>query len=691
MKKVLSIALILALALSLFAGCKDGGEDVATSALGDAKAYLEEMYQTGEKNEVMVLDRDKEVLSVVTIDGVTYPVEWSITVTEGASDAVKIGTTDTANHVIIDLPDTAETDILFTAVATVKDAEGKTEAATFSYKMICTLGDLEFLDKAYALNDGEKLSGTPSLTGDIVEVKTPWDEATQSITIVMQVGEATDKLVQCLDLKGDYVDGLVVGDNICVQGVLGKVDGIVGFESGCTLVYVNKADGSDPSASDNTTDSTTMEGDSTTLDEGASNITDNNATQGGNNNATQGGNKTTQGGNKTTTKNNQGGNKTTANSTPTKLSVVKDKAKILKDAFALGENECTPYIAELTGKVLQTEAYNEKYGSVTVTIDVDGKTIECYQMKGNGCDKVKAGDTLTVRGVIKNYFYEGATKGKVEFAWHEASGTEVQLVKLVSVAAQDLSTPEKILAAAKKLKNGESLQKDVTLTGEVLDVETAYSAEYDNITVNIRVNGTDIKCYRMKGNGIDKIQPGDKVTVMGKIKNFNGIIEFDTGCQMTKRVAGTNNNKKLSVVESPKAGVAYKFGMVQPNANKDAVYYLKGDMSGFYMATSSNSAAAVDVYLEETSGGYYLYAMVGGKKQYINMVLSSDGAHVNGAYESTAKTVYTYDTSAKTLVAEMTKNGETAPYWFGTRNDKSYTTVGPCATEYDGFYCQFYA
>jgi len=29
-------------------------------------------------------------------------------------------------------------------------------------------------------------------------------------------------------------------------------------------------------------------------------------------------------------------------------------------------------------------------------------------------------------------------------------------------------------------------------------------------------------------------------------------------------------------------------------------------------------------------------------------------------------------------------------YWFGTRNDKDYDTVGPVKTEYNGFYCQFY-
>jgi hypothetical protein len=66
------------------------------------------------------------------------------------------------------------------------------------------------------------------------------------------------------------------------------------------------------------------------------------------------------------------------------------------------------------------------------------------------------------------------------------------------------------------------------------------------------------------------------------------------------------------------------------------------------------------------------------------MVVS--GTHVNGAYEATASTVYTYDATAKTLIAVVNDKD----YWFGTRNDKNFTTVGPCATSYNGFYCQFY-
>ena len=448
MKKILSIALVLILSLSLLAGCgakKDEGKpqddnNAATSNLDSAKAFLENLiYGTAYKpGVIMTIAKDKEVVASVTVDGVSYPIDWSIEITEGAADSVKIGEADTANHVAIILPEVAETDIYFSAIATIKGNDDSTVKATFKYKMACTLGELEILDKAYGLADGEKIGGTPSLTGDIVEIKVPYDAASDRITVVIQIGDLADKKIVCNGLKGDVVAYLSLGDNICVKGTLGKVGGVVGFEAGCTLEYATNVDGEPVTAPttapsvDNSTTTTAPSG--TTA--------------------------------KPTTK------PTTAPST--KLETVTDEAKILKDITKLGENESLSYIAVLTGKVQQVEKYDEKYGSVTLTFKVGDTTIECYQMKGNGTDKVKAGDTITVKGVIKNYFYEGATKGKIEFAWHEASSTEVTLTKLVASAEQDLSTEDKILEAALALKDGEALQKKVTLTGKVLDIEVPY-------------------------------------------------------------------------------------------------------------------------------------------------------------------------------------------------------------------------
>lgn len=143
-------------------------------------------------------------------------------------------------------------------------------------------------------------------------------------------------------------------------------------------------------------------------------------------------------------------------------------------------------------------------------------------------------------------------------------------------------------------------------------------------------------------------------------------------------------NTDYVLADNVSVGVPYKFGMIQENVSLSDVYYINGTKSAYYLGTTTDVSVANDVYLENTTGGYYLYTMIDGVKKYINMTLS--GTHVNGTYDNTASTVYTYVVDTKALVA--TVNGD--EYWIGTRNDATYTTVGPCKTKYEGFYCKLY-
>ena len=88
MKKIIALALSVLMILTCLVGC---GEDAAESGnLDNAIAYLENMYKKGDKGEVMSMLLDTDVISVVTIDGVSYNVDWTIEVTEGEKDAVKV-------------------------------------------------------------------------------------------------------------------------------------------------------------------------------------------------------------------------------------------------------------------------------------------------------------------------------------------------------------------------------------------------------------------------------------------------------------------------------------------------------------------------------------------------------------------------------------------------------------------------
>lgn len=95
-----------------------------------------------------------------------------------------------------------------------------------------------------------------------------------------------------------------------------------------------------------------------------------------------------------------------------------------------------------------------------------------------------------------------------------------------------------IMDAAYALESGKDLGYDVTLTGKVTSIKTAYDPTYDNISVVISVDDRDMLCYRMKGEDLDQILVGDTITVTGLIKNYNGTIEFDSGCTLDAREAG---------------------------------------------------------------------------------------------------------------------------------------------------------
>ena len=124
-------------------------------------------------------------------------------------------------------------------------------------------------------------------------------------------------------------------------------------------------------------------------------------------------------------------------------------------------------------------------------------------------------------------------------------------------------------------------------------------------------------------------------------------------------------------------GGQYKIGMNQTAAGK--VVYLNGEINGYYLDTTENINSALVFVIEEANGGYYVSTTINGAKKYLNMVVS--GTHVNAVYEDAPSTVYTYDETLKTLIGIVDGN----QYVFGTRNDKTYTTIGANKLSYEPF------
>ena len=101
---------------------------------------------------------------------------------------------------------------------------------------------------------------------------------------------------------------------------------------------------------------------------------------------------------------------------------------------------------------------------------------------------------------------------------------------------------------------------------------------------------------------------------------------------------------KPTYTTTPEIGKAYKLGLFSTTE-----YFFTGSMvSTYYGASDTDYTKGVDVYLEQASGGYYLYFKnSSGQKQYINIVASND--HRNFSYSSTATSVFVWDTAKSTL------------------------------------------
>ena len=205
---------------------------------------------------------------------------------------------------------------------------------------------------------------------------------------------------------------------------------------------------------------------------------------------------------------------------------------IVDSAYALEDGQVLGYDATLTGEIIAIDTpYSADYKNITVTIKVAGredKPIMCYRLKGDGAENLMVGDIITVTGSLKNY------KGTIEFD----AGCNLDAAKKGENTVEIPSDPQEILKAAFELDYGKSLPYPVTLTGKIVGIRNKYSEQYGNISVVIKTGEPWylVTCYRMKGADVDKIWLDDEITVTGNVKNYNGTIEFDTGCQLVSWV-----------------------------------------------------------------------------------------------------------------------------------------------------------
>ena len=618
MKKLISVVLLLAMVLGLFAGCgKDKG---APAGLQSAVEYLTSMYQTAGKDEAILITADQDVLKSVVVDGVSYAVAWAVEVTEGAADSVVVTDSAKENHVKLDIPLHSGTEILFTATATVSDAEGNTLDAVFNYKVAAEELAMpgatmeELVEAAYALDEDQALEGLAVLTGVVTMINTPYDDGYKNLTCTIVVGDLTDMPIKCYRLKGEGADTLAVGDTITVSGTLKNYGGTIEFDAGCMIDELIKGQTSDVESpadpmqivqdaynlEENATlpYSATLTGKivsvDTPYDAGYQNVTVTIVVEGCEDKPIKCYRLKGEGADRlgvddviTVTGTLMNYNGTVEFAQGCTLDAIvsgngavvqapADQLAIVDEAYTLAPDASLPYNATLIGTVTKVDTpYDATYQNITVTITVAGreqKPIKCYRLKGSGVETLAVGDTITVSGTIKNY------GGTIEYDFGCAL---ISVVKGSAVNVTKPATEAEIVAQAYKLQRDQMLPYLATLTGKVTFVSEAYNATYKNITVIIQVPGCErmpLKCYRLKGTDVDKVAVGDTITVTGTIKNYNGSVQFDTGCTMDKRVSG--GGKPITQETDPQKIIDMAYGLAE-NAEMAYDVTLTGKVTEF--------------------------------------------------------------------------------------------------------------
>ena len=132
-------------------------------------------------------------------------------------------------------------------------------------------------------------------------------------------------------------------------------------------------------------------------------------------------------------------------------------------------------------------------------------------------------------------------------------------------------------------------------------------------------------------------------------------------------------------MKQPTAGSSFKFGMYQENLKKYLYFNGKLDSKGYYLDSTENYAEAVNVTVEATTGGYFLYFMNGTTKTYIEIFVT-DNDYVNMRLVETPTTVYTWNAEHKTFTAKLTVKGAEADHFISTY--KEYATFSGSDIKY---------
>ena len=489
----------------------------------------------------------------------------------------------------------------------------------------------EILRAAYALGQGKALPYQATLTGTVIEIDSPYDPGYGNISVVIEVEGYPQYPILCYRLKGTGVDQIAVKDLITVTGIIKNYKGTIEYDAGCIMTERVSGGG---------------------VAQGPSS----------------------------------------------------DAVKILADAAKLKPGDKLPYRATLTGTIYSVDTpYSAEYGNVTVTMVVNGVRIQCYRMVGDGASLIRETDTITVSGIIENY------NGKLEF------GAKCNLDSWSKGPRNVNYGPLSEGVAYKMYLNQAGIGKTIYFNGKVSGSRlssTTNGAKGADVFAE-KVAGKGLRLYYMDGNTKTYLEMeeylNDKGQYRGSAKvsttpsvywvydsymgiyvvnlpnagkyflgtystyetfsaSWIGYVDGTIASSSPQYIAKFIKSSEVSEeapsdtvvqgtpVENPQVGTGYKFGFQQNQLDGKPFLGFNGKMAAtYYFGTAEAIADMVDVYLEETDDGYYIYTKSGSTKKYLDIVpRDNDPTKVNVVMQTSGNhTVYLLNNEYKYVYATV--------------------------------------
>ena len=530
MKKILSVLLVAVLMLGVLVACNNNNQE--PTPLENAKSYLQTMY----KDKKPITPVDYERVGVVIVEGVTYTVTWTVDVTEG----VVITKSEDGKTVTIDVDEKAAADIPYVLTATIADAEGNTISLEFNYT-VPKFEELSF--DAYV----EAAAGDPVITKGVITALIAKSKGASYNCIYMNDANGG---YYVYNLQQDPVADLKleVGMTIRATGTKDVYNGTHEVkDANIEIIDSNKVDLTVVDFTELFANAADLKAEALVYPQ-AQLVTIKGVTITGQDAA-------------------NGYYKFKLGELESYVRISSSTCPLTKDEQAAMKQAHTDhlgYTADVTGVIC---VYSGAFYLTPVTADAFTNFVLPERDDAGKVafekDNLSFATTIS-KGGESELPVTGATYSDVTISWASDSElavvngnklnvtvpTETATIKLTATITSGEATEtkefevkilagsmtyEQIVDAAYGLAAGEALEGTYRLFGVITSVDTAWNDQYSNITVTIQVGDKAdklIQCFRLKGDGAKDLKVGDAITVDGVLKNYNGTIEFDAGCQL---------------------------------------------------------------------------------------------------------------------------------------------------------------